>query len=317
MKVKSNNVSYQIPFKRAICEGDSKSVKNLLTAKKVNVDERFQEYGDELRNSTPVFLAIQFGQSGVLKELIANGASISKRMIDPMLNLSITPLLAAIMREQDELADILIDSSNIEELNWISDEVLPSTNYKMNALYAAVFYKRINVVKKLLSKGVDVNGESADPLYAAILVNDEVLITLLLTHGVKISASNCNDLYKLLQQETTTDKNREKQLIILSSLLKEIENQKLNNNEAFQFSWENDAKIRLQKLLDQRNTIKACIDRSINPEGKLPSNPLGISRAIYDYLSFFPGENPAPDEKQVVKEQAGDLNFWNSIYPLL
>lgn len=94
-------------------------------------------------------------------------------------------LLVSMERRRDDMTNLLINHPQID--------LFACNEYGDNALHYAVDNNRIDLVKLLLNKGLDVNkkGQGGDtPLHNAVVYNRLSMVKLLLDHGADLSITN-------------------------------------------------------------------------------------------------------------------------------
>lgn len=120
--------------------------------------------------------AIKDGEVDLVKKLLENGFNPNQAFDD-----GITPLHMAVIHNQDEIANILLQNgANIKAKEATTDAT---------PLHFAALYGRANIAKLLIEKGAAVNDEmkfNITPLLVAAQFKQPQLIELLLNHKANI-----------------------------------------------------------------------------------------------------------------------------------
>jgi len=149
-----------------------------IEAAKQAIADGIDVNAEDYRGLTPLHEAAAFGHNEVAELLIAKGAEVNAIIVSGGSNKNKTPLDFAVMKKQNETADLLRKHGG-------------KTSEELNALIDAAKNGDIEAVKQHLAAGADVNAKTGDgttPLHYAAAKGSKEVAELLIAEGADVNA---------------------------------------------------------------------------------------------------------------------------------
>ena len=137
---------------------------------------------DPQKKEAAIFAAAEKGDVATLKQLIGSGVDVDLRD-----GTGQTPLLAAALARQDEIARVLIEAHA---------DVKARTSKGMTALHAAAYVGDVEIAEMLVAHGADINDQAniagITPLFAAAEENHPDVVKALIKDGADVARLEVN-----------------------------------------------------------------------------------------------------------------------------
>ena len=149
-----------------------------IEAAKQAIADGIDVNAEDYRGLTPLHEAAAFGHNEVAELLIAKGAEVNAIIVSGGSNKNKTPLDFAVMKKQNETADLLRKHGG-------------KTSEELNALIDAAKNGDIEAVKQHLAAGAGVNAKTGDgttPLHNAAIYGHNEVAELLIVNGAEVNA---------------------------------------------------------------------------------------------------------------------------------
>ena len=149
-----------------------------IEAAKQAIADGIDVNAEDYRGLTPLHEAAAFGHNEVAELLIAKGAEVNAIIVSGGSNKNKTPLDFAVMKKQNETADLLRKHGG-------------KTSEELNALIDAAKNGDIEAVKQHLAAGAGVNAKTGDgttPLHNAAIYGHNEVAELLIANGASVNA---------------------------------------------------------------------------------------------------------------------------------
>ncbi len=149
-----------------------------IEAAKQAIADGIDVNAEDYRGLTPLHEAAAFGHNEVAELLIAKGAEVNAIIVSGGSNKNKTPLDFAVMKKQNETADLLRKHGG-------------KTSEELNALIDAAKTGDIEAVKQHLAAGAGVNAKTGDgttPLHNAAIYGHNEVAELLIVNGAEVNA---------------------------------------------------------------------------------------------------------------------------------